>query len=232
MGAIHALLSDAKRSGHIKQMPEFPGFKGSEAIEQKAPEWIGKEAQEVILSNIDPADRFIFRFIFYTGCRPSEARSFRWKDIKPDYIIFRVTFGPADELKPIKNKKQRRFPITGELAELFASMPRNLTPFCFINSHTGNHYTKNINRDFWNPASIKAGISIPLNNGGRHSFANQLLEATDNISLVQWALGHSAIGVTKRHYGDHSLESARRIMNNIRPLEKHKQMMSNENKSK
>ena len=97
-------------------------------------------------------------------------------------------------------------------------MPKNLTPYCFISSKTGKHYTKNINRDYWNPACRKAGITIALNNAGRHSFANQLLEATDNISLVQWSLGHTSINVTKRHYGDHSIQSMKRIMDNVRKL--------------
>lgn len=86
----------------------------------------------------------------------------------------------------------------------------------FVASKSGRHYTKNINRDYWNPACKKAGITIALNNAGRHSFANQLLEATDNISLVSKALGHSSIGITKKHYGDHSVDSMRRIIDNVR----------------
>lgn len=218
MGCIHTMLVDARRAGHIQQVPEFPGFKGKDAIEEKAPEWIDADTQETVLGHIPPADRFIFRFIFATGCRVSEARAFRWVDIKKDHIIFRVTFDLHDKLKPIKNRRQRLFPMTEDLHQLFTEIPRNLTPHVFVASKSGRHYTKNINRDYWNPACKKAGITIALNNAGRHSFANQLLEATDNISLVSKALGHSSIGITKKHYGDHSVDSMRRIIDNVRDL--------------
>jgi len=80
MGALHALMADAKRSGHIKQLPEFPGFKGLDAIEQKVPEWISQEDQAAVLNEIDSRDRYVFRFLFATGCRPSEALA------SPDFI--------------------------------------------------------------------------------------------------------------------------------------------------
>ncbi|MFZ5572033.1 MAG: tyrosine-type recombinase/integrase [Thermodesulfobacteriota bacterium] len=221
MGALHKLLGDAFRSGHIPAMPVFPSFTGRDTVVDKVPEWINADTQAKVLAEIPPADRHIFRFMFLTGCRVSEARAFRWTDIKPDHIVFSVTFDPHENLKPIKNKRERKFPITAGLRELFSDMPRNLSPFCFLNSRTGRPHTKNINRDTWNPACQKAmGRVFPLNNAGRHSFANQLLEATDNISLVSKALGHSHISVTKKHYGDHSVESMRQVIDNVRPIKR------------
>ena len=218
MGALHKMLTDAAKSGHITQVPIFPGFTGEDSIEETIAEWCDREIQEKILEHITPQDQPIFRFLMVTGCRPSEARAFRWCDIRPRHIMFRVTFDSNDELGPIKNKRQRRFPITQELAEVLADVPRNLTEYVFLNSRTGKPHTKNINRDFWNPACEKAGVNIKLNNAGRHSFANQMLESTDNISLVSSAMGHSNIGITKKHYGDHSLERMRTALDNVEHL--------------
>ncbi len=220
MGCLSSMLGDALKSGHIAQKPIFPGFSGKDAVEQKEIEWTSENNQYEILEHIFPGDQFIFRFIFMTGCRPSEARAFRWQDIKQEHIVFSVTFGPKEELKTIKNKKQRSFPMGEQLQQLLSEVPKNLTNFVFLNSKTGRPYTKNINRDHWNPACKKAGINIQLNNSGRHSFANQLLEKTDNIDLVSKFLGHSNSAVTKRYYGDHSINSMQRIIDNVMPLKK------------
>ncbi len=219
MGALHKMLTDAIKSGYISQMPVFPGFTGRDSIEEKVPEWLSIQDQLKILAEIQPADQYIFQFIFLTGCRPSEARAFQWRNIRQDRIVFTHAFGPLEELKPIKNKRQRSFPITAGLRELLNEIPKNLSHYIFLNSKTRRPYTKNINRDIWNPASMKAiGSIFPLNNAGRHSFANQILEATDNISVVSKALGHSTIQITKKHYGDHSIESMRSIIDNVRKI--------------
>lgn len=104
------------------------------------------------------------------GCRPSEARAFRKRDIKSNHIVFAVTFGRHEEIKEVKGKVIMPFPLTEALKELFQSMPTILGSWVFVNPETGRLCTKNFNRIF-NRAAKKAKIKISLNNFGRHSFA-------------------------------------------------------------
>ena len=109
IGCLHKLLIDAYRSGHIARVPDFPGFKGSEAIVPPPIYWLEDENQWQVLNNIPIQDRFIFIFMKFTGCRPSEARAFRKVDIRKDHIIFEKTFGRGEILKEVKSKKVNFF---------------------------------------------------------------------------------------------------------------------------
>jgi integrase len=225
-GVLAAMLNNAHKSGHIAQMPRLVEFKHGNSIPQKDPAWLTQEIQHKILERISIADRPIFVFIMTTGVRPSEARALQKADLYPEhgYIAIRNTFAPikgGEQLKPVKQKRERRIPFYAALHVLFDSTPKNLTPFVFINPRTGKPYSKNINRDIWNPACKKVlGYVFPLNNAGRHSFANQLLEKGVDIKTVSLLLGHSNINTTQAHYGDprSGLEAARKIVDNVRNL--------------
>jgi integrase len=207
-GVLVKMLHDAQRSGHIAQMPEVVQFRGGLSVPSRDPEWLTVEQQSAVLAEIQPADRFIIRFIMATGVRPSEARALQKRDLyfqtNPPYIAIRHTFAPVpggEDLKECKQKRERRIPFYQEVADLLKEMPASLTPWAFVHPVTGRHYTKNINRDIWNPACSKAlGRIVPLNNAGRHSFANQRLAAGEDIYLVSRRLGHSSVKVTESNY--------------------------------
>jgi site-specific recombinase XerD len=91
----------------------------------------------------------------------------------------------GEELKEVKTGNERKIPMLKTVKALIDSIPSVLSPFVFINPVTKNPYSKNINRDVWNPASKKVlGYVFPLNNSGRHSFANQLLEQGIDMEVV------------------------------------------------
>jgi site-specific recombinase XerD len=107
---------------------------------------------------------------------------------------------------------------------------KTLSPFVFVNPRTGNPYTKNINRDIWNPACKEAlGHLVPLNNAGRHSWGNQMSQAGVDMETISAGLGHSNTGVTKRHYANPSMESLRRAVDNLRSIEHSHVIRKNEN---
>lgn len=201
MGCLHALLNDAHDSGHILQVPKFPKFKGKNEIVAPEINYINPEQQDEILNHIPMADRYIFQFMVITGCRPSEARAFRKKDIRQDTIIFAKTFGKRGELKEVKGKKVLDWPLTESLKDLFDSMPGNLTHWVFPNHRTGKPYSKNINK-IWNKACQIAGIAISLNNGTRHSFATRMLNSNMPEGEVSRLLRHSDPRMIKR-YGEY-----------------------------
>lgn len=207
-GVLAAMLADAKRARKIATVPDLVQFRGGLSIPFKDPDWLDRDQQKAILGHIRAADRWIFQFLMATGVRPSEARAIKRRDVMAGrgYIAIKRTFAPGPKgqgeiLQPVKQKRERRIPITEEVAEILKTLPVNLkSEFLFNYSVTGRHYTKNINRDLWNPACEAAGIRINLYNATRHSFANQLIAAGTDLLAVSRRLGHSSVRVTEQNY--------------------------------
>jgi len=210
-GVLAEMLLDAKRAGHITQMPELVKFTHSLKVPKKLPEWLSQSEQDSVLQEIPPADRYIFRFLFLTGVRVSEGRAFAkynmFPNRMPPYITITETYAPVkggEKLKEVKQKSERQLLMSEPLVQLFKEMPIYIhTDRVFVASKTGRPYTKNINRDIWNPACLKAlGRIVKLNNAGRHSFANQQLASGEDIYRVSKRLGHSSVKTTQDNYID------------------------------
>jgi len=221
-GCLHKILEDARKSGYISQLPAWIEFKGARSIPQRQIQWLDRQSQMRILNEIPERHRPIFEFIFLTGVRPSEARALRKRDIKADYILIAVTFAPekgGERLRVVKNRKEEPIPLYESVRELFSRNPGNLTEFVFVNSDTGRPYSRNFNRDLWNPACKRAlGYIFPLNNAGRHSFANQLLAAGAEIEDVSALLRHSGSQITKQNYGRPHLQVLKKVVDNVQLL--------------
>ena len=215
MGALHRMMRYAEQAEHIPHMPHFPEFRGKNQIVKPEIKWVEANEQFKILENINRKHRPIFTFIMLTGCRPSEARAFRNKDIKQDHINFAVTFGRSSELKEVKGKKTMPFPLTEALKELFNSIPVSLGPYVFPNPETGRPYSKNINRIF-NRAARKAGINISLNNFGRHSFAMQTLAHVDK-GMVSHLLRHQDPRMID-HYAEYQTKPLKSALDKVQSI--------------
>jgi len=222
MDALKQMLRDAYESGHIPQIPIFPKLTGKNKIVKPEIRWIEANEQFKIIQNIPSGHRFIYTFIMLTGCRPSEARAFRKVDIKKSHIIYAVTFGRKNELKEVKGKKIMPFPLTEALKELFASMPKSLGSWAFINPNTGEHYSKTILNDIFREAAKKAGLNISLTEFGRKSFAMGMLQQLDK-GIVSHLLRHQDPRMID-HYAEYQtapLKSALDKVQMIREKEKH-----------
>ncbi len=223
-GVLIRMMKDAIRNGDIAQLPEFVVWKGGRSIPAKKKEWIEKDMQHRILEKIPEPDRYIFKFLMATGVRVSEARALRWSDVYRDrgFIYIRNTFAPTtggEILKEVKQKREREIPFYAALNEWWDNIPRYLkSEFVFNWSKTGRPYTKNINRDVWNPACREAiGYVFPLNNAGRHSFANQLSMEGVDMKIIAKLLGHSDNGKTaEAHYADPATAVMGRIVDGVR----------------
>ena len=223
-GVLIRMLKDALKNGDITQLPEFVEWKGGRSIPVKKKEWIDAGTQSEILLQISPADDYIFRFLHETGVRVSEARAVRRSDVYRDrgYIAIRNTFTPTpggETLAPVKQKREREIPFYASLNEWWDEIPVYLkSEFVFNWSKTGKHYSKNINRDIWNPACMKVlGYIFPLNKAGRNSFAQQLLNKGVDEKVVADLLGHADGGKTlKKHYADSATAVMGRIVDNVR----------------
>lgn len=220
---LFEIMTAARRAGLIAQEPERLEFRGARGIPPQTIEYLDRTHQERILAEIPAEHRPIFEYLMLTGCRPSEARALRWKDIRDDHILVAVAWTPSknggEELKPPKSRRIDPIPLTDAVRELLSRIPRNLREFVFIHPKTGEPYSKNINRNIWNPACKKAlGYEFPLNKACRHSFASQLIAAGVALEDVSTLLRHSDSKVTRAHYGKPDLAVLKKAVDNVRGM--------------
>jgi integrase len=219
---LFLIMEDARRAGHISQVPEKIRFVGKFGIPVKDIVWLDRNTQETILEAIRPQDRPISEFMMITGVRPAEARALQKNDIRGDHILIRNTFTMnkgGEILGPVKQKKERRIPMYAGLQEILDRAGKGLSPFVFLNPRTGRPYTHNFNKDVWNPACRQVlGRLVALKNATRHSFGNQMSVAGVPMETVSAGLGHSGTAVTKRHYANPSMEGLRQAVDKVRSL--------------
>lgn len=96
-----------------------------EAFQSHKGNWNGRGYTGYSYSHYAP----FVKFLFLTGCRPSEAVGLRWADISSDFHkitfdggIYRSPSGKAMESKGGKNNKKRNFPCNAKLQELLISI--------------------------------------------------------------------------------------------------------------
>lgn len=216
MYCLYAILRDAKKSGYISQLPERPPFTGENSVIQPDIEYIEFDDIEAIMAKIPEADRAVFRFIQYTGCRTSEARALQWECIKEDHVLIRDTFGRDQEIKLVKNRKPRKVPRYNLLDEFLEALPHTLDTFVFINPRTGKHYGRDFS-DLWRQACKDAKLKVVPARLLRHSLGCNLLNMEEgNIDLedLRRIYGHSDIRMTKR-YAERSTKALKLKLDNV-----------------
>lgn len=210
MDCLKMIFRAAHESGYISYLPTWPTLK----VKKPAIRWLTQADQWHILPFIPQEDRYIFVFMMLTGCRPSEARAFRKCDIQYDHILFAKAFDRNEELKDVKGVHEQAFPLHTNLEELLDSVPRNLTPFVFLNPKTGRPYTKNINR-IWNQACDDAGVKhVRLYQSTRHSFACNLLNSGIDKGIIQRLLRHSDPKMVDR-YAEYATNALKIKLDNV-----------------
>lgn len=124
----------AKRSGLIDINP-FDGMASEIKLNEKDDEDVDpftREERDRIIAAFQ-ANRYykyyapLVKFLFQTGCRPSEALALQWKHINSSFIQFEqavVYAGRRGNVlkKGLKTQEKRKFPINAQLAELLQSI--------------------------------------------------------------------------------------------------------------
>ena len=220
MDCLKMILRAAERSGYIPKVPDFPKLKAQKAkIRYIEPKIIWQ-----ILNHIPLKHRPVFTFIALTGCRPSEARAFRWVDKQQSHIIFVKTFGRGEILKEVKGFNEEPFPIYGLLKGLLDGISKNLSPFVFLNPDTGKPYTKSFNK-IWNKVCVDLKIKNITPRILRHSFGCNMLNSGVDKRVVQRLLRHTDSKMTDR-YAEYSVNALEVILDNVYNLNR-QQTVSN-----
>ena len=115
--------------------------------------------------------------------------------------------------KEIKRKKLNLGLINPELLPMLKRICKNRFPeeFVFINWRTGRPYNRNIFNDIWNEACKKAGITIRLYAGTKHSLGSQAARANVPESDIQKIFNHADIRSTKKYINKNELETQRAV---------------------
>ena len=187
----------------IAVVPNFPDIE----VDVKPFKWLYQEDQLQLFELVPDSHKPIMGFLMLHGCRPSEARALKCKDVDlvSKTITISATFSGSVYREKRKGKKSRFFtiPIHRELYDYVADRVKNNLPeaFVFVNPDTGRHYSQNKLQYIWDGVRVKAGIdkSLRLYDATRHSFASNLVKSGSSIYRVSKLLGHSVLRSTERY---------------------------------
>jgi integrase len=148
--------------------------------------------------------RFI-AFLFFTGCRPSEAAALEWSHIATDgrSLIFCQSATRNEQgqirIKPaLKSQRQRRIPINDRVREIIGENEED-SVLVFPAMGGGIINTKNLAARIWYPALEAAGLPRRNLYQCRHTFATLAAQAGLSIPDIAKLLGNSP-QITLRHY--------------------------------
>jgi integrase len=190
----------------LLRMPQFPVLSPAEP----PIEWISREDQLKILSQVPHHHRPIISFMMRHPVRSSEACALQRKHFNLENMSVHICQAfSLKEIRSRKNKKPYYLPLSHDFD---INILKDKLPEGFVFTNTmGKPYTANRLRKIWDKARKKAGVTIQLKNATRHSVASQAVNEGTNLAVVSKALGHSTLEVTKR-YASMEIESLRVVV--------------------
>lgn len=151
----------------------------------------------------------LVEFLFFTGCRPSEALALQGKHINPAVIIFEravIYDGKSSVLKQgLKTQQSRKFPINTRLTCLLNAIhPAEYTPESLVFPSLAGKFIDwhNFTNRAWK-SILKSLEDIDYRNPyqTRHTFCSLCREANiPSIQIAKW-VGNSA-GMIDRVYAN------------------------------
>lgn len=147
------------------------------------------------------------RFLFFTGCRPSEAIALKWKNVTNTVIQFRESVVISEDglvLKEgLKTQRKRDFPITSELQEILDdARPKTINPEGLVFTSPRGKFIDhhNFSNRAWKTILHKCSIPYRKSYQTRHTFISLCVEAHINSTAIGRWTGTSAKMIDD-HYG-------------------------------
>lgn len=186
---LHACLDFAWRSGRIYAVPPFPRIKYT----PPPIKWLPEARQMAVINAIPEEHRPIFLFLKYHLRRPGEACALKWEDYDRTTDTFTIQRGISARSirESTKTGAVHAIPIHRDFRQTFENIRRTFSPFVFINNlgrTRFKHYTLESLGNIWKAACKKAGESISMYAGLKHSTACQFInEKGGSMSELQMA---------------------------------------------
>ncbi|MBC6430106.1 DUF3596 domain-containing protein [Nostoc sp. HG1] len=147
------------------------------------------------------------RFLFYTGCRPSEAVGLKWKHITNSMIQFRESVVVSEEgllLKDgLKTQRKRDFPINSELQGILDEIrPEEDNPESLVFPSPKGKFIDhhNFSNRAWKAILGKCSVPYRKSYQTRHTFISLCVESHINSTAIGRWTGTSA-KMIDNHYG-------------------------------
>lgn len=175
-------------------------------VTKKTITWFDSGDQGYIFSLVPMDDKPIIAFLTLHGCRPSESRALKCKDIdlKKNVITISCTWSGRKHLRPKRKGRGSEpvvIPIHPEMLDFLEKRVKTNFPesFVFINMRTGLYYSDSALGRIWDNVRKKAGIpkSVRLYDFTRHSFGSQLINSGSSLLAVSKLLGHTTTKTTE-----------------------------------
>jgi integrase len=154
------------------------------------------------------------KFLFFTGCRPSEAIALQWKHIlrtdKVTDVIFEqsVIDGEYGRVlrEGLKTQEMRRIRVNNQIREILDSVkPENVSPDALVFPspvNSGWIDFHNFSYRVWKPLLKKMGIEYRKPYNMRHTFITLCREAGTDIKDLARIVGNSPEIILKHYLGN------------------------------
>jgi integrase len=151
------------------------------------------------------------RFLFFTGCRPSEAIGLRWKhvDLERSTILFEEAAVQSKQgvarKKGLKTQAFRRFKINGQLREILLSVKsKKINPddLVFPAPEGGFIIQGNFRGRVWKKVLQGLGIEYRVPYQTRHTFITLCLDKGIDVKDVARWVGNSPEVIYKHYAGN------------------------------
>jgi len=190
-----------------------PSFPSVELTEYRF-KWLSPTDQIELYGHVPDEDKPIIAFLMLHGCRPSEARALKVKNVnlQNQTVTISATFSGKVYREKRKGKKSRSVTISlhpellGYITEKISS---SLPEAWLFTTTSGAFYNEDKLKKVWNIVREKAGIKkedLRLYDATRHSFASNLVNSNISLFKVSRLLGHSTMKMTEK-YAHHDIEN-------------------------
>jgi len=223
MYCLHSCLDYACKSGHIISIPPFPEKK-KYGIVRKKRKGIPSDRQDKIIDLIPKEHQPVIKWLKFHYRRPSEACALYKEDYDSVRDVFTIkrTFSNKIMVDYTKTHVEHEIPCNPLFKDTMKSMPvtfgkfffENSSPFCKTKGQ-GSHYTVTGLEHIWNTACQKAGETISLYPGTKHSacwqFLNEQGGTVDELQSLTDHANRNSVTV----YGEMEVERKRKLMGRL-----------------
>jgi integrase len=208
-------------------MPAFPEKKYFQA-QDKPVEWISTDRQMAVIEMLPGEHQPIFLWLKYHLRRPAEACALHWSDYDAENQCFIIRHNLSNRVlvERTKTGASHIVPCHDEFKPVLDGLRRsNIGKFVFTHKNSrqdGKRYNVKFLEFLWNKARDKAGETIGLYNGTKHSSCSQYVnELGLSLPELQAVTGHASMDAVKK-YANVELARKRELMHTTKiiPLKK------------
>lgn len=195
----------AIEQGLSEEPNPFKKFKKLKKMSDNNPDPFTVDERNLIIKTFEEKEPYFanfVKFLFFTGCRPSEACGLRWQnvDLVNSKIIFCEAIVDNKRQEGTKTQSSRNFPINNQLREILANQ-QNQDEKVFLSEKGMAIDLHNFTMRKWTPLLKTLPIRYRGSYHCRHTFITLCLEANIPISQVASWVGNSPEIILKHYAG-------------------------------